>query len=682
MAAVGAWLIATWNSAGVAAFALKTAASMALNFAVAKLTAPAGPRPQEISTEARSSNAKRFRHLGRVRASGALVFYDWCHDEGELSLGGRRLYKLIAVAEGGMQDVLQWYLDGEPVSVDADGWVTTPPWNGPASVRLRFRKGIQGDQWDGGDWPDLRTNFPDAWTTDHRLRGIGTILATFDAVETEDIPTIYPGGDPEVSALILGAPNFWSEDNTTILNSRNPVVHLSDVLCNPTYGPLESDDLTGLSTARSSCLASVPTAGGTRPRYQSGLSYALAEPIKDTAQKLLDAMGGRAWITPDGKMTVEAGVWNAPTVTIEERHIVEMDYGAGTERISRVTSLMPTYVAPQVYWQETNADTVEDVQAIARWGEGEPKGIDLLAVQHHGQAAHLAVQQLAKMNPQRRMTIKVRSMGFLLIGEIRAAVNIPRLGLNNTPFWIDSLNFDGTNFTVELLQADPAAIEDIAISREGSPPPTPGEVSPGTTTINTPITNVEVITSDGPPYIRVEGNVEGQPGFRAMAQYRISGVGRWVDMTREDAPTGMYSFRTAPLQDLREYDVRTFFGVRRGSDGSLRLDSTPVVIEGVDVVENTDPPSSPVIVSATGAAGGTLTVTFMPDLGVNYRRTGLYRAEAGGAFETATFIKWAYDTSAEVTMTAPIPISGARFWLQSENPSQQKSSSLLVGTYT
>lgn len=680
MPQVGVWLVATIKAGGAAAFALKTVASLALNFAVAKLTAPSGPRPQEITTEARSSNAKRYRHLGMVRASGVLAFYEWCHDQGPGSYGGRRLYKLIAVAEGGMQDVQQWYLDGEPVEVDSEGWVTTPPWNGPASPRLRFRKGY-GDELDGGDWPELRENFPGAWTTDHRLRGIGTILATFDAVDTEDIPKIYPGGDPEVSAVIIGSPAYWVGNGEGQLSNRNPAVHLSDVLCHPKYGALSASDVTGFQAARDDCVVNVPTAGGTRPRYRSGISYALAEPMKDTAQKLLDAMGGRAWITPDGKLTVEAGVWKAPTVTIEERHIVEMDYGAGTERISRVTTLVPTYVAPEARWQETSADPVEDVAAIARWGEGEPKEIDLLAVQHFGQAAHLATQQLARMNPARRMTITLRAMGFLLIGEIRVAVHIPRLGLNNVPFWIDSLSFDGTNFTVDLLQADPAAIADISIAREGSPHPTPQDVSSGTATVSTPITAVTVVTSEGPPFIRVEGTVQGQPGFRAMGQYRISGTGRWVDMIREDAATGLYSFRTAPLADLREYDVRTFFGQRRGADGQLVLESTPVSVTGVDVVANNTAPANPVLVSATGAAGGTLTVKFTPDLGVNYWRTGLYRGAAGSAFASATLVKWAYDTSAEVTMTAPIPAAGARFWLQSQNQSQVKSGATVVGNY-
>lgn len=677
MAAVGAWLVATWQAGGIGSFLLKTAATVALNAAASKLLAPSGPRPQDITSELTASNARRIRHLGRVRASGAVMFWDWAHVSGQ-----RRLFKLLAVAQGGMADVHQWYLDGEPVTVDGNGYVTTAPWN-KGNIRLRFRKGVEGDEWDGGDWADLRAAFPAQWTTDHRLRGVGCILATFDAVGGEDIAEVYSGGEPEVSALISGAPQF-NPSTGNYEQTRLASVLLADLMSHPAYGPLEPADMDlGLfATARGHCAAAVPTAGGTRARYQAGMSYALADAMKDSAQKLLDAMGGRAWLTPEGKIGVRAGVWIPPTVTLEEQHIVEMDYGAGTERINRVTTIVPSYVAPQVHWQESTTDPVEDAAAIARYGEGEPKSVDLLAVQHHGQATHLSKQMLARMNPARSMSLKLRSSGLLLLGEQVVAVNIPRLGLMNVPFWIENFGWDGTNVTVDLAEAHSEALADITVAEEGIPPAIPQEIDRGQSSFSTTIASVEVVTDDGAPYIRVTGTQTGEPGYQPMGQYRRTGAGRWTDMIRETVTTG-HAFRTPPLADLVEYDVRTFIGRRTGRDGDdLRLYSTPTVVSGIDVVANATAPDPPVIVSQSGAAGGTLSVTFMPDLGANYRRTGLYRAGPTGAFGGATFIKWAYDTATDVTMTAPIPSGGARFWLQSENPSQQKSSPVLVGTYT
>ncbi|GLK65278.1 hypothetical protein [Paracoccus kondratievae] len=680
MAAVGAFFTAVWtgtSAAGaVGAALLKAAVGLALNIAVSKILAPKGPRPQELQTELRSSNAQRVRHLGRVRTSGAVMFWEWAHVSGQ-----RRLFKLLAVADGGMTNVVQWYLDGEPVDVDAEGYVTTEPWN-KGKVRLRWRKGVQGDQWDGGDYADLRAAFPSHWTINHRLRGVGTILATFDAVDGEDIAEVYSGGEPEVSALIDGADPYWAVSGQTMY-SRNPAVHLSDILSNPTYGVVSDADLdlTRFAAALSDCNANVPTAGGTRPRYRSGVSYALSDALKDVAQKILDAMGGRAWITPEGKVAVEAGVWRAPTVTIEERHIVEMEYGAGTERIKRVTTLVPTYVAPEVRWQETTADPVDDAAAIARWGEGDPKGVDLLAVQHHGQAAHICKQMLARMNPARRMTIKLRSFGLRLIGERAVAVNLPRLGLSSTPFWIESLNFDGTNTTVELIEADPASFSWTA-AEEGDPPEEAQSIDRGAATNTMSIDSVTVVTTDGDPYIRITGSYNAEPALAPFAQYRRSdqaGTFIWTDMIREEM-VGGFSFRTPPLRDLTEYDVRASLSPPVPG-GKVKPVIPYLEVTGIEVVANGTAPAEPVIVSSSGAAGGTLAVTFEPDLGANYHRTGLYRAAAGASFGTATLIKWSYDTSAQVTMSAAIPSAGARFWLRSENQSQVKSDPVEVGDY-
>ncbi|MTH61451.1 hypothetical protein [Paracoccus litorisediminis] len=681
MPQVGAWvataLLGSAAAAGAAgavvAGLVNLAVSAVISMAVAKINAPKGPRPSELTTELKSSNAKRIRHLGRVRASGTVVFYEWA-DVGFT----RRLFKLIAVADGGMTNVVRWYLDGQPVSVDADGYVTTAPWN-KGNIRLRYRKGLVSDEWDGGNWAEMRSAFPGYWTTDHRLRGIGTLLATFDDVDGEDIAEVYSGGEPEVSALIDGAPCYWIPSDD-FAHSRNPARQLCDVLVNPTFGPLAAADInTGsLAGARAVAVEEIATAGGTRERYQSGISFAMSDPFKDVAQKLLDAMGGRAWIDTDGRLKVEAGAWTPPTVTILERHIVEMEYGAGTERIKRVTSLQPTYVAPEVRWQETVADIWEDTDAIAKWGEGEPKGVDLLAVQHHGQARHLCKQMLARMNPARRMTLTLRAFGLRLLGEPWVAVHIPRLGLSNTPFWVDSWGFDGTNVTVELIEADPASFSWSA-AQDGEPPTEAEEFDRATLTFSTTVDSLTVVTDDGAPYLRVSGTYAASWGYIGMIQFRRTGSSEWTDGIRETAASGQYRYRTPPLADGGTYQLRSY--VAPGGQ-TWKQKSTPVVVSDIDIVANATAPDAPVVISESGTSGGTLSVTFGPDLGVNYRRTGLYRGPVGTPFGSAAFVKWTYATSAEVTMTDAIPGGGARYWLQSENQSGVPSAAALVGNFS
>ena len=86
---------------------------------------------------------------------------------------------------------------------------------------------------------------------------------------------------------------------------------------------------------------------------------------------------------------------------------------------------------------------------------------------------------------------------------------------------------------------------------------------------------------------------------------------------------------------------------------------------------------------SAAATGSVLNLTFRPDVGVNYRRTGIYRAPPGSPFSAATAVRWDYSTAAEVTLGVAIPAGGARFWLRSENESEVPSTTaVFVGEYT
>lgn len=694
MAPVFGWIGSVLAAGGIGAALLQVGFSLVAGAVLAKLNRPRGPRPSELQTEVKSSSPDRIRVLGRARVGGAILFWDWAVVNGQ-----RRLFKLIAVASGGMTDVEQFYLNGEPVEVDNDGYVTTSPWN-RGNVRLRWRSGIQGSgQWDGGAFPALINNFG-GWDGDHRARGVGCILATFDAVEAEQIAEVYAGGDPEVTARVRGNAGWWpfGADPGPSPGHMGPVHQLADILVNPDYGPLTADDLDRptWNAARQACAVDLPTSGGTRTAYLSGFAYPENEAIKDTAQKILDAMGGRAWITPEGKIGIEAGEWIPPTVTIEERHIVEMSYDSGIDQIDRTVTLVPSYVAPETNYQETTADPVEDTAAIARWGEGQAKSFDLTAVQHHGQAAHLAKQQLARINPPSRMTVTLRMFGLLLFGERRAFVNIPRLNLNNTPFWIEGLDFDGTNIRVQLIQAVPSSFSWTAEEEGTAPEVAPSVVNKNLSNyVDISIESLTVDTDRGDPYITVDAFVEyysTMRGYEIIGQHRKSGEPNWSNGTdtsivqiysqgtifqKQDADVQLV---TPPLVDGATYDFRVGVGTM-GAGGSVSWIIDPIEITGIQVIANANPPDDPVLASEDGTVGGPLEVVFNPALGANYYRTGLYRAAPNGNFGNASLVKWDYATSNEVTITANIPAAGGRYWLQSENRSGVKSGNVLVGVY-
>src|SRR5690606_3558549 len=107
------------------------------------------------------------------------------------------------------------------------------------------------------------------------------------------------------------------------------------------------------------------------------------------------------------------------------------------------------------------------------------------------------------------------------------------------------------------------------------------------------------------------------------------------------------------LQDRGQYTVElTWMNVRM--EGIFNSDpynvaSPTTTVTGIEVFENATPPDPPVVVSESGSAGGAFEVTFEPDLGVNYRKTELWRGGVGSPFSSATFVKQSFAASQQVT---------------------------------
>lgn len=678
MAVVGAWVATAIGATGAAAALVSAGVQMAISYAIQKVTQPKGPRPQDVQTEIKASNAQRLRHLGKVKVSGATMFWDW-----QRVADQRTLFKLLAVGQGGISAIDQFWLNDKPVDLAADGvTVTNAPYQG-GKVRLRWLKG-RDDEPVGGNYPTLRAAFSE-WTLDHKLGGIGTLLGEFDAVKAEDIQDTYPGGDPEISAVILGdkchnpngLPSGWSQ---------NCAVQARDVLTHPVYGCMTGEDLDTASwqQAIADCDDDLPKkGGGTVKRYWGGGSYALNAAMKDVVQPILDACGGQLFLTAQGKLGLRVAKWRPPVHRITADKITRLSIRRGTGDMDRITTLQPKYTSPELDYQTTDADAWDDPAALAAVGETAPKELDLPWVQHHGQARRLAKIKIAKLNPRWTATVRLRWWGLLLMEEEAVWLDLPHLGIVNQPFWIDSWGFDSEAddgpVVVSLVHASQASLTWTA-AEEGEPPAAPAAIGNGYTPAPLTISDVTVVTDDGPPFIRLR--VTGFDALQGGAGiYRPQGSTIWTAMTEERvfSSSGAKWFRTGPLEDRRQYDlqVRTTGGLFTEKVGGM------AEVTGVEVFSNTTPPSNPVLVSQSGSAGGALSVTFRPDVGVNYHRTGLYRAEPGATFAQASVVKWDYSTAAEVTITASIPASGARFWLRSENESGvQSAGSVFVGEYT
>lgn len=660
-------------------FVIGAAINLAIGAVTARLNQPKGPKPRDLQTEIRSGSAERSQHFGRVRVGGSLMFasYSYVGDQ-------RRAFVLLAIATGGITGVDQWYLDGKPVSVNGDGYVTTPPWDGNR-IRLRVRTGAGADIF-GGAWEELYDTFPGRWRRGvHQLHGVATILGEFDAVDPEQVSDVYPGGrPPEITATIRGAACYEPATGNASF-TVNPIRHLLHYLSDAGVGniPLAEFDIPSWLDAIADCNDQLPTLGGTRNRYEGGGSYLMNEPVKDVAGRILEGCGGRLHLTSDGLIGVRVAKWRPPTYVITDDHIVRMACEPGRSQLDRVTTLVPEYVEPALDYTETTADPWENATAIARYGEPRPRELSLLTVQHHGQARALAKIAAARENPGITSNLSLRFWGLLLIGEERVFVDRPDRGLTMTPMRIVGMALDLTasDGVVKLeLESDYPATYAWAQGEEGAAPTVPPQVTVGRPPILAPvISGVQVRTENNRPPAYIEGTVAPQVSYTGRAQFRPSG-GSWSPLA-VNAETGY--FRTPELADGATYDIRA----RRVLSGlsaivdAIAGDTTRFgpwsVVAGIDVIANNTAPDAPQLVSAD-RAGNTITIVFRPGLGANYAATGIFR---GSPFADAVLVRQVFDQASQVTANIAATPGAQTYWIRSGNGSGVTSAPVNIGSY-
>ncbi|MCG6111333.1 MAG: hypothetical protein MEQ74_03980 [Paracoccus sp.] len=676
----------------VGKFLIGAAINIGASALIAKLNQPKGPKPRDLQTQIRAGAADRFQHFGRVRVGGVLMFADFYRGDPRIDIGagffspkyssGNIACVLLAVSTGGITGVDTWYLDGKPVTVDADGWVQTAPWKD--RVRLRARTG-RGTEAEGGAWDTLRAMFPMRWTSDHRLDGVATILGEFKAVSPEDVNDVYPGGrPPEITAILRGVPCYEPATGNASF-TVNPIRHELHYLSSAGSGkiPLTEFDLPSWLAAIADCNDDLPTVGGTRLRYSGGGSYALNEPQKDVAARLLEGTGGNLYLTQEGRIGVRVAKWRAPTIIIDDSKIVSLDCGPGKSKLDRITTLVPEYVEPSLDYTETTADPWEDARAIARFGEPKPRELSLLTVQHHGQARALTKIAAARENPRVTAAVSLRFWGLRLMGEERVFLHRPDRGLNMVPMRIVAMSLDlnaGDGVVKAELESDEAAAYAWTAAQEGGKPSAPALPVSGRPPILEPIiTGVAVQTDGGQPPAFISGTVAPITGYVTQVQFRPSG-GEWA-VVNVNQDTGF--FRTPELGDGQTYDIRarrvlgglTALAVGIGGSSDVTKAGPWAEITGIVVIANNTPPAPPVLASASRASN-TITITFRPDLGANYAQTGIWR---GATFETATFVRWVRDQSSTVTVQITDAPAPAVYWLRSGNGSGITSAPLNIG---
>jgi hypothetical protein len=265
---------------------------------------------------------------GRAWTSGTLRFRD------SVGVERRELHLVVVLAGHACEDLEEIRADGELVTVDGSGNVTSPSrWVGLMNIREHLGSDSQTVD------TTLDTAFTD-WTSNHRLRGLTyvAITLTFNDDHMRSVPNfrflvkgrkVY---DPRLDTTAGGSGAHRVNDETTWAWSENAVLCANDfhrgVMINGTRiaGP-------GISSGRflwSNVMAEanvcdenvvLAAALGNENRYTANGFIDPRQTHEEISQQFEQAFAGD-FLFSDGKWRYFAGAYRAPTLALTGEHFV------------------------------------------------------------------------------------------------------------------------------------------------------------------------------------------------------------------------------------------------------------------------------------------------------------------------------------------------------------------------
>ena len=615
---------------------------------------------QKVQATISQTDAPRVRGYGRVLLGGLRAFYE--AEDGNL-------YQVIVLHHGRVHGLVAFWVDGETVTVNGDGAVTSGNYDSGGSspdLQLQFRDGSG----QGGDYAIVRSNWPALWTAAHRLDGQATLLAVMNH-PGERIAEVFPKGPHTAFQAEVQASRVLNMVGESVY-SENAALCIRDYLTHKDgwripAGTIDTDAFAAF-TAR--CAEPVPLAGGgTEPRYRICGTYSLDDAPKDVASRMLAACDGQIYQTPEGKAGILGGGWSEPDVTITAADILSLSVQDGRDPFEDFNLLKGQYLSPAHEYQPTEVPDIRDPASLAEQGE-RVEQIDIDMCPSGTQMQRLMRIVWAKRRREMTGTLTTNLVGLKArfpkgdgIHTIR--LSAPEFGIAGV-FEVTSHRFSIPDGWCEIGIASIANPYPWDISDERALPPTPAQAGKHINATPAPtgasLTQVPVRVS-GDTYggkLRLTVNSVTRNDLTLQAQVATGDVpvthaGPWTAMGGD-----RFSAETGILQNEQVYTVRYRW---RGQTAWQRAGA-------VTIVANPNVPSAPTGFARVGASGVTLTWTNPAD---NFWKARLFRG-ATTSFADASFVKDVAGLAGETAQTTHSPGAGThRYWVVALNGSSVAS---------
>lgn len=373
----------------------------------------------DVSTTVAAEIGDRITVRGRARNGGNLLQYE---------ARDTVVYRAQALHHGRMQGIDGWVYGDRILAVDANGWVTTEPFNQSpppgrqSNMRLRFVNGAAG-QAAFADWVAALApvgSTPAAWDANSRGEGIGIVFGEYTGSSKAVFQSQFPSGVENLAPVVEGEHVLDVRTNVTAF-SRLAALHVYDLLRSPDGArmPVAALDVASFRHAADLDDQNVTTrSGDIIDRWSVDVADKLTDELADRLRVLLEARDGRLVEGPQG-LALLGGRWREPTITIGPSDIIAITSSTrGTARMSLANTFVPTMVWPANNYIQTAFENVIVSDSVARVGPYVDPFFPR-AVSHQNQLYRLMKLRAQRKNPARRLQLVLDYFaGIRLLAEI------------------------------------------------------------------------------------------------------------------------------------------------------------------------------------------------------------------------------------------------------------------------
>lgn len=414
--AIGGFITAIGGAGTLVSLGLGVA-SLAFGRTSQPSVAPAA-LPSSQTQISRAAVGYRRKGWGKLRGGGHLVFQSVKANTTVFpGQSGNNMSMVVAVADGPINAITNWYIDGSEVQVDGSLNVTTSQYSGKAEFAYRLGTDSQTA------FSELTSEFGDEVDSDWRGLGTAMILARF-LCDNNTFNMIPNGIRTEISAVAEYSTVYDPRDALTAY-SANAALVIRDQL---TAGAFENghnipvefidDDHETYGFKVQADLADVQVDGPEatmRAQWELHGWNNYGETPAATLQRMFESCDARLVLTSNGKIGVALGGWIEPTVTLTGDHITKLKRTEGKYEADQATVIKSRYLSPAHGYIEQDAIEYEHA-SFAELGR-KVKSLDFIMAADHGQCRHLQKIGAGRINTPTSLEVRTNIYGLAILGE-------------------------------------------------------------------------------------------------------------------------------------------------------------------------------------------------------------------------------------------------------------------------